>query len=67
MKQAIKSFDREKSFSNLDVNKQVSGFNETIMTIFEISFHTKQLPVTGKIFPGETDKLEELLWKTRFI
>ena len=32
---AIDLFDWGKSFSHLDVNKQVSVFNETIMNIFE--------------------------------
>ena len=31
---AIDLFDWDKSFSYLDVNKQVSVFNETIMNIF---------------------------------
>ena len=35
IKRAIELFDWEKSLSNLDVNKQVSVFNETIMNIFE--------------------------------
>ena len=35
IKRAIDLFDWEKSLSNLDVHKQVSVFNETIMNIFE--------------------------------
>ena len=35
IKRAIELFDWEKRLSNLDVNKQVSVFNETIMNIFE--------------------------------
>ena len=35
IKQAIELFDWAKSLSNLDVNKQVSVFNETIKNIFE--------------------------------
>ena len=32
---SIVLFDKEKSLSNLDLNKQVSVFSETIMNIFE--------------------------------
>ena len=35
IKRVISLFDWEKSLSNLDVNKQVSFFNETIIIIFE--------------------------------
>ena len=34
IKRAIELFDWEKSFSNLDVNKQVSVFNETIIKFY---------------------------------
>ena len=36
VKEAIELFDWEKSLSNLDVNKQISVLNETIMNIFEM-------------------------------
>ena len=55
IKRAIGLFDWEKSLSNLDVNKQISVFNETIVNIFEnfiphetITYNDKDPPWMNK-------------------
>lgn len=46
--QAIELFDWEKAFSNLDANKQVSLYNETIMNIFENFDPRETVPLRRK-------------------
>ena len=61
IKRAIESLDCEKSLSNLDVNKQFSVFNETIMNIFENFIPHETIACNDKIIPGLTNKLKHLL------
>ena len=61
IKRAIELFDWE-SLSNLDVNKQVSIFNETIMNIFKNFIPHKTITGNNKN-PLWTNKLKHLLRK----
>ena len=65
IKPVIEQFDWEKSFSNLEVNKQVSVFSEAIMNNFEILLSTKQSLLMTKILPGWTNQLKHLLRKKK--
>ena len=67
IKRAIEMFDWEKSLSNLDVNKQVSVFNETIMNIFENFIPHKTITCNDKDHPWMKKQIKGLLRKTRFI
>ena len=61
IKPVIEQFDWEKSFSNLEANKQVSIFNDAIMNNFEILLSMKQPLLMTKILPGGTNQLKHLL------
>ena len=56
IKRPTEVLDWEKSLSNLDVNKQFSVFNETIMHIFEKFFPHKTNVCNEKIIPGSINK-----------
>ena len=62
IKRAIELFDWEKRLSNLDVNKQVSVFNETIMNIFENFIPHETITCNDK----DPHKLKHLLQKKTF-
>ena len=61
IKRAIELLDWEKSLSNLDVNKQFSVFNETIMNIFENFIPHETIACNDKIIPGLINISKHLL------
>ena len=63
IKQAIELFNWEKSLSNLDANKQVFVFNETIMNIFKNFIPHETITSNDKDPPWWINKLEHLLQK----
>ena len=68
IKRAIELFDWEKSLSNLNVNKQVSVFNETIMNIFENFILHKTFTCNNKDPPWMNKQIKTLIAeKKRFI
>lgn len=58
IRQAINLFDWGKAFSNLDVNKQMSLFNENILNIFENLYHLKLFLARTKILLGWKNRLK---------
>ena len=67
IKRAIELFDWE-SLSNLDVNKQVSIFNETIMNIFENFIPHETITCNDKDPPWMNKQIKTLIMeKKRFI
>ena len=67
IKRAIELFDWEKSLSNLDVNKQVSVFNETIMNIFENFILQETITCNDKDPPWMNKQINTYYGKKRFI
>ena len=61
IKRAIELSDWEKSLSNLDVNKQVSVFNETIMNIFENFIPHETITYNEKDPPLMTKQIKRLI------
>ena len=61
IKRAIELFDWEKSLSNLDVNKQVSVFNETIMNIFENFIPHETITCNDKDPPWMNKQIKTLI------
>ena len=60
IKRATELLDREKSLSNLDVNKEVSVFNETIMNIFENFIPHETITCNDKDPPWMNKQIETL-------
>ena len=60
IKRAIESLDWEKSLSNLNMNKQVSIFNETIMHVFENFILLETIICNDKDSPWVNKQIETL-------
>ena len=67
IKQTIELLDWEKGLSNLDVNKQVSVFNKTIMNIFENFVLHKTFTCNDKDPPWMNKQIKTLVEKRSFI
>ena len=65
IKRATELFDWEKSLSNLDVNKQVSVFNETIMNIFENFIPQETITCNDKDPPWMNKQIKTLTAKKK--
>ena len=67
IKQTIELFDWEKGLSNLDVNKQVSVFDKTIMNIFENFVLHETFTCNDKDPPWMNKQIKTLAEKRSFI
>ena len=67
IKQTIELLDWKKGLSNLDVNKQVSVFNKTIMNIFENFVLHKTFTCNDKDPPWMNKQIKTLVEKRSFI
>ena len=67
IKQTIELLDWEKGLSNLDVNKQVSVFNKTIMNIFENFVLHETFTCNDKDPPWMNKQIKTLVEKRSFI
>ena len=60
-KREIELFDWEKRISSLNVNKQVSVFNETIMNVFENFTLHKTITCDGEDSPWMNKQIKTLI------
>ena len=67
IKQTIELLDWEKGLSNLDMNKQVSVFNKTIMNIFENFILHETFTCNDKDPPWMNKQIKTLVEKRSFI